>query len=55
MKINWMSVYLYFPLWIIASVVIFNDIAPIIIFIFFGGVFSGLILALSRFKGKNCD
>jgi len=57
MKINWMLLYSYFPLWIIAGVVIFDDKAPMIIFIICGGVCGGLILAVSKVKGKekNCD
>jgi len=55
MKINWTMLYSYFPLWIIAGVVIFDDIAPMLIFIICGGVFGGLILAVNKVKGKGCN
>lgn len=55
MKINRTLLYSYFPLWIIAGVVIFDNIASMIIFIICGGVCGGLILAVNEFKGKKCD
>lgn len=53
MKIDWTLFLPYLFVWIITGVIVFNDIAPMIIFIICGGVFGGLIG--SKVKEKNCD
>lgn len=54
MKINRALFCLYLVVWIVAGVVMFNNIIPMIIFIICGGVCGGLILATKKNK-KVCN
>jgi len=54
MEINWTLFYSYLVIWIVAGIMVFNDIIPIIAFIFFGGVCGGLILATKK-KRQKCS
>ncbi|HLR69703.1 hypothetical protein [Virgibacillus alimentarius] len=55
MKINWTLFYSYLLVWIVVGAVIFDNIAPMIIFIICGGVCGGLILAVGKKKRKACS
>ena len=53
MKINWTIFFSYLSIWIITGVIVFNDVIPMIIFIFCGGVCGGLILATKKKLFQN--
>lgn len=55
MKINWALFFTYLFVWVVAGIVVFENIAAMIIFIISGGVCGGFILASENKKRAVCN
>ncbi len=53
MKVNWYLLFSNIFVWTILGVIIFEEILPMLVFVFFGGVCGGFIFAGKK-KGKDC-